>query len=329
MAGWPRVLLLAAALALSAGGSAHGQSVLQWSADFPRTDFAQRSIDFAEVVTYGRKDSIPPIDEPTFARLDEVSQIGDLEPVLSIGINGDFRAYPLQVLLFHEIVNDTVGGVPVVVSYCAFCNSGIVFDRRLDGEVLEFGNTGTYRHFGMVMYDKATQSWWQQFIGEAVVGDHLGKELVSVPARLESLARFRERAPDGQVLVPDQPGTRPYGQTPYGGYDRPVPPSVARDRFPYDIPADVNPMDRVVVVEDEAWTVDLIRDNGTLDAGELRLTWEAGQNSVHDQRVIAEGRDVGNIVVQRRTEGGFEDVRYDVSFAFTFAAFVPGGTLHR
>ena len=324
-----RGLFLALVVVVATGSPAAAQSVLQWSADFPRTDFGQRSIEFAEVVTYGRKDSIPPIDDPQFVALGEVSQIGDLEPVLSIGINGDFRAYPLQVLLFHEIVNDTVGGVPVVVSYCAFCNSGIVFDRRLDGEVLEFGNTGTYRHFGMVMYDKATQSWWQQFVGEAVVGELLGEELTAIPARLESLARFRERAPDGQVLVPDQPGTRPYGQTPYGGYDRPVPPSVARDRFPYDIPPGVNPMDRVVVVGDEAWTVDLVKAQGMVAAGDLRLTWEPGQNSVHDQRVIAQGRDVGNIIVQKQTDRGLEDVRYDVSFAFTFAAFVPDGTLHQ
>ncbi|MHA1570441.1 MAG: DUF3179 domain-containing (seleno)protein [Alphaproteobacteria bacterium] len=234
----------------------------------------------------------------------------------------------MQVLLFHEIVNDTVGGVPVVVSYCAFCNSGIVFDRRLGDEVLAFGNTGTYRHFGMMMYDKTTQSWWQQFIGEAVVGDFLGKRLASIPVRLESLAKFRERAPEGQVLVPNAPGTRSYGQTPYGGYDRPVPPSIARDRFPYDLPPGINPMERVVVVGDQAWTVALVRSHGEMLAGDLRLTWEPGQNSVHDQRVISQGRDVGNILVQHQTAAGLEDVRYDVSFAFSFAAFVPDGTLH-
>ena len=141
-------------LALSAllSWPAAAQTLLQWSEDFPRTDFAARSIDLGEVVTYGRKDSIPPIDDPQFVPVAQVTDIGDFEPLVSIGINGEFRAYPLRVLLFHEIVNDVVGGVPVVVSYCAFCNSGLVFDRRLDGEVLEFGNTGTYRHFGMVLY---------------------------------------------------------------------------------------------------------------------------------------------------------------------------------
>ncbi len=328
----PRFTPVLALFALFAAGPAGAQSLFQWTAAFPRTYFASRSIDLSEVVTYGPKDSIPPIDDPRFTPVADVTDIGDFEPVLSIGINGDFRAYPLRVLLFHEIVNDTVGDVPVVVSYCAFCNSGIVFDRRADGRVLEFGNTGTYRHFGMVLYDKATQSWWQQFIGEAVVGDLLGTRLESIPARLESLARFRERAPDGKLLVPNDPGSRQYGLTPYGGYDQPLP-SVARDRYPYDLPDGVEPLARVVVVDDQAWTVELVRSRGEIAAGNLRLTWEPGQNSVHDQRVISEGRDVGNILVQRQTETELADVRladvrYDVSFAFAFAAFVPDGTLH-
>ncbi len=323
-----RAQIVGSFLLFATAGAAMAQSVLQWTDDFPLTNFDERSIDLGEVVTYGRKDTIVPIDDPQFAPVSAVGTIGPLEPVLSIGIDGDFRAYPLQVLLFHEIVNDTVGGVPVVVTYCAFCNSGIVFDRRLDGEVLEFGNTGTYRRFGMMMYDKTNQSWWQQFIGEAVVGDFLGRQLASIPARLESFDKFRARAPEGQVLVPATPSARPYGVTPYPDFDQPVPPSVARSRFPYDMPEGINPMDRIIVVGDEAWTVALVRAKGELIAGDLRLTWEPGQNSVHDQRIIAEGRDVGNILVQRQTDDGLEDVRYDVAFAFTFPAFIPDGTLH-
>ncbi len=321
-----RTSVLALVVLIATTSSAIAQTVFRWSQDFPQTDFARRSIDLAEIVTYGSKDSIPPIDDPQFAPVTELTDIGPLEPVLSIGINGDLRAYPLQVLLFHEIVNDTVGGVPVVVSYCAFCNSGIVFDRRLDGQVLEFGNTGTYRHFGMMLYDKTTQSWWQQFIGEAVVGELLGRQLDSIPARLESFANFIERAPDGQVLVPSNRESRPYGQTPYRDYER-LPASAGDGRFSYDLPPGVDPMERVVVVDDQAWTVDLVRSRGEMTVSELQLTWEPGQNSVHDKRVIADGRDVGNILVQRQTDSGVEDVRYDVSFAFTFAAFVPGGTL--
>lgn len=121
--------------------------------------------------------------------------IGLKEPVLSIGINGDFRAYPLRILLWHEIVNDTVGGVPILVSYCPLCNSGVIFDRRVDGEVLRFGNTGRIRHFDMVMYDHNPESRWQQFLGEAIVGDMTGTRMKALPARLESLKNFIARAP--------------------------------------------------------------------------------------------------------------------------------------
>ncbi len=307
------------------------QSVFDWPKEFPLTNYAQRSIPFKEIVSDGAvRDSIPPVEDPQYIPAADATDVGDLEPVLSFDIDGDFRAYPIRILLFHEIVNDTVGGIPVLVSYCPLCNSGVVFDRRLDGDVLEFGNTGRIRHFDMVMYDKQTESWWQQFLGEAVIGDLTGKRLTPIPARLESLARFRERAPNGLLLVPNDPNARQYGTSPYVGMDStPLPRSISRLRYPYDLPPDIEPLARLVVVGDEAWTLALLREHGSVEAGDLRLTWEAGQNSIHDNRVIAEGRDVGNVVVQRQTEQGLEDVPYDVSFAFAFAAFVPDGVIHQ
>ncbi len=83
--------------------------------------------------------------------------------MISIDLNGDAGAYPLRILLWHEIVNDVVDGVPVLVSYCPLCNSGVVFDRRIEGKTLSFGNTGRIRYFDMLMYDHQTESWWQQF----------------------------------------------------------------------------------------------------------------------------------------------------------------------
>lgn len=297
-----------------------------WRPEFPLTDFSQTAIDFDEIVTDGpRRDQIPPIDAPQFLPAASFEGIGAQEPVLSIGINGDFRAYPLRILLWHEIVNDEIGGVPVLISYCPLCNSGVVFDRRLDDAVIEFGNTGRIRHFDMVMYDKATESWWQQFSGEAVIGDLTGKRLKPLPARLESVERFRARAPDGVVLVPNDEGARPYGQTPYVGMDRQ---RLPRSRFGFDLPREVEPVTRVVVVGEEAWLLENLQQAGRVESGDLVLTWEPGQNSIHDRGRIADGRDVGNVVVQRRLAGGLQDVPYDVSFAFAFSAFVPDGTLH-
>ncbi len=297
-----------------------------WVGEFPNTDFDQRSIEYDEIVTDGpRRDQIPPIDDPKFIPAAEATGIGTLEPVLSIGINGDFRAYPLRILLWHEIVNDVVGGVPILVSYCPLCNSGVVFDRRLNGAVIEFGNTGRIRHFDMVMYDKATESWWQQFLGEAIMGEALGDRMKPLPARLESLEKFIARAPDGKLLVPNDERARPYGDTPYVRMDSS---RLPRRRFGFDLPSEIEPVARVVVVGEQAWTLELVRDQGRIEQDDLIITWEAGQNSIHDTGKISSGRDVGNVIVQRRTDSGLEDVPYDVSFAFAFGAFIPDGELH-
>mgnify|MGYP000704630293 CR=1 FL=1 len=149
----------------------------------------------------------------------EVKNLADTEPVVRRIINGKARAYPLRILTWHEIVNDELGGVPVTVTYCPLCNSAIIFDRCLDGKVLDFGTTGKLRHSEMVMYDRQTESWWQQFLGQGIVGEMTGKQLVVIPSRLESFAEFKKRAPGSDVLVPNNPGRRNYGANPYAGYD--------------------------------------------------------------------------------------------------------------
>lgn len=318
------MLAALALVTLSLGAAAEGPK--DWRGEFPMTDFDRHSIDYGEIVSDGAtRDSIPPIDIPKFVPVAEVEDVGPFEPVLSIGISGDFRAYPLRVLLWHEIVNDVVGGVPVLISYCPLCNSGVVFDRRIGDKVLEFGNTGRLRHFDMIMYDKQTESWWQQFLGEALVGELTGKRMKTLPARLESLSRFRERAPAGKLLVPNDSQARLYGVTPYVRMDSTRTPL---SRFPYKLPEDVPPLARVVVVDGEAWTLRLLRQSKQFGRDDLVITWEPGQNSIHDAQVIAFGRDVGNVIVQRRTANGLEDIPYDVSFAFAFSAFFPDGTLH-
>lgn len=326
-----RLLSLAAGLAaLVLAGPVAAQDVFQFSREFPLTDFSKRSIPLSEIQASGtlRRGSFPTIYEPLFTTPeDALASVGPLEPVLSIGINGDFRAYPLQIMLWHELVNDVVGGVPVLVTYCPLCNSGVVFDRRLNDEVLTFDNTGRLRHLDMVIYDIDTESWWQQFLGESIIGANTGERLTPLPARLESLERFMERAPDGQVLIPPPDVSRPYGQSSHDGIDD-VPPALARDRYPFEMPGDVSPLERLVVIGEEAWRLSDLRSAGALEAGELTLTWVPGQNSAHDTALIANGRDVGNVVVQRKGDDGPEDVPYDVAFAYSFVAFVPQGTLH-
>ena len=319
-----RAIIVAVALGAALASPATAGGPAEWVREFPTTDSDNNSIDLDEIITDGpRRDSIPPIDEPLFVPAAE-AEIGPDEPVLSVIINGDARAYPLSMLLWHEIVNDTVGGVPILVSFCPLCASGVVFDRRKDGQRFDFGNTGRIRHYDMVMYDHQTESFWQQFLGEAIVGELTGVRLDPLPSRLESLDRFRARAPEGKLLVPNDPGIRQYGQTPYAGFEGASP----RIAFPYPLPDGIAPFDRVVIVGDEAWPLDLVRERQSIETDSFVISWQPGQNSMYDTRTIASGKDIGNVIVQRQGDDGPEDVVYDLSFAFAFGAFLPEGTLH-
>jgi len=295
-----------------------------WEREWPRTDFSKHSVAFDEIMSGGPpKDGIPSIDDPRFVPVDE-AELAPEEPVIGLTVNGDARAYPLRILMWHEIVNDEVGGIPVAVTYCPLCNTGIVFDRRLDGRLLEFGTTGKLRNSDLVMYDRQTESWWQQFLGEAIVGELTGELLEMIPSRMESFAKFKERAPDGRVQVPTNPGMRAYGRNPYTGYDSSARPFLYRGEMPENVP----PLARVVRVDDQAWALDLVREKGTIETGDLRLTWEPGQASALDSGTVAAGRDVGNVVVQQRAGDGWEDAVYSVDFAFAFHAFYPESPIH-
>ena len=291
-----------------------------WSGQGWSTDFSIHTVDYNEILSGGPpKDGIPSIDRPEFVAVSEMDDLDDMEPVMGLEINGDARAYPLRVLMWHEIVNDTVGDMPVTVTYCPLCNAALVFDRRIDGEADTFGTTGKLRNSDLVMYDRGTESWWQQFTGEAIAGQHTGSKLEPVPSRLESWKNFKARHPGGKVLVPNNPGMRTYGSNPYQGYD-------SLDRpflFSGALPTDIEPMARVVVVRDgiEPIAVSMlkVREEGPLERQGLTIAWEEGQASALDSGHISAGRDVGNITVQR--DGA--DVPYDVTFAFVAHAFLP------
>lgn len=318
----PAVLLCLALLLPSVPALADADA---WRAEWPRTDFSRHAVDLTEIRSGGPpKDGIPAIDAPRFAPAGAITDLAPTEPVIALALGGEARAYPLRILTWHEIVNDTLAGLPVAVTYCPLCNAAIAFERRVDGRELVFGTTGKLRHSDLVMYDRQTESWWQQYSGTAIVGALTGQQLTMLPVRIEAFERFRQRFPDGQVLVPNEPGLRPYGANPYVGYDG------ARLPFLYDgsLPQGIAPMAYVVVVGDDAWPLDVLRAQGRIAAGDLELSWEPGQNSALDQRLIAEGRDIGNVIVRRRIDGGFADIPHHVTFAFVFHAFQPDGRLH-
>lgn len=330
-------MLLAALTSTAANVALAEADPASWRAEWPRTDFSQHTVPLQEIRSGGPpKDGIPAIDKPRFEQLDAGAAAGwsagisNAEPVISLIVGGDARAYPLRVLIWHEIANDIVGGTPVAVTYCPLCNASLVFERTVEDRVLDFGTTGKLRNSDLVMYDRQTESWWQQFEGSAIVGAMSGKRLRLVPSRLESFGRFRQRFPNGQVLIPNNPAARAYGRNPYLGYDSSGFP------FLYDgsLPHGIEPMERVVAVETrpgdhEAWSLRLLRERGMIESGDIVLKWEAGQTSALDKATVSGGRDIGNVVVQRRQDGGLLDIPYDVTFAFAFHAFRPNSPIHK
>jgi hypothetical protein len=296
------------------------------------TDFSKKSIDLSEIQSGGPpKDGIPAIDEPVFQTALDVDWLDDPEPVIAVTIDGITRGYPIQVLMWHEIVNDELAGTPITVTFCPLCNTSIVFDRRVDGTVLDFGTTGNLRNSDLVMYDRQTESWWQQFGGEGIVGKHTGTKLERVPARIVAWKEFRETYPESEVLSRDTGFSRAYGSNPYVGYDDVTTPPF----FPVQGSDDnrLEPKERVVFAEvgDKAIAVPFSvlfekkRLETTIDGKNVVVTWKAGVASALDDGAISGGRDVGAATVTiDGTLAPFEE-----PFWFAVAAFRPDAEIVR
>ena len=323
-----RVILLGACFA---SGHAYAEPA-QWKVEGWKTNFDRKTVEWHEIQSGGPpKDGIPSIDDPLFVPASADTTLARTEPVIALEIGGEARAYPLRVLIWHEIVNDIIGGVPVIVTYCPLCNSAIVFERRVADRLLEFGTTGKLRNSDLVMYDRQTESWWQQFTGTAIAGEFVGTELKLVPSRLISFDEFRTRHRDGRLLVPREPGARAYGRNPYGGYDSTATPFL----YQGDLPKGIEPMARVIVVRADRTkplvvTLEHVREAGAVVIGDIEVTWRAGQASAIDDAEIAKGRDIGTVdVVQVEPGGERKPVAYDVTFAFVAHAFHPESSIIR
>ena len=203
----------------------------QLLATWPDTDFSRSSVDFREILSGGvPKDAIRAIDSLRFAPIAEAAHLVGTEPVIGLIVDGVAKAYPLNILIRHEIVNDVIAGVPVAVTFCPLCNTSVVFDARVEDRTLQFGVSGNLRNSDLIMFDRQTESWWQQFTGEAVVGELTGTRLRMLPSRLESWDDFRARAPRGaQVMIPNGGS---YGRNPYAYYDTAARPFRTRGRSP-------------------------------------------------------------------------------------------------
>lgn len=312
-----RRLGLAAALLLWATGSLADAD--RFRAGWPITDFTRRAVDLGEVISGGPpRDGIPAILDPTFRPASAETRLDDREPVLTCDPgDGPARAYPIRYLMWHEIVNDVIGGRPVAVTFCPLCNTAMAFDARLDGRTLTFGVSGLLRHSDMIMYDHETESWWQQAMGEGIAGEMTGRALTLLPTWMEGWAAFRAAQPDG--LVMDEPDwARDYGTNPYRSYDTTRPFLYSGADPPHGIP----PLEHVVRVGDRASPLTRLSREGRIAEAGVTLTWTAGQASALDTARIADGREVGKVRVQ---DAAGRDLPHDIPFAFAFHAFHPQG----
>lgn len=311
--------ILAFVLMVLAGGAWADPNF--WRHEWPETNFEKTSVEnWVEILSGGPpKDGIPALSDPAFLAVADEGRLTDREPVIALEIQGQTpRAYPIRYLMWHEIVNDVVGDMPVAVTFCPLCNSGITFDRRVEQGVLTFGVSGKLRNSDMVMYDRETQSWWQQAIGEAIVGDLTGTELRTLPSWMESWGEFKARNPDGIVM--DQPNfQRNYGENPYVRYDSSSRPFLYSGEMP---PHGIAPLARVIRVGDRAWPMARLAEEGRVAEDGVVLSWAAGQASALDAALIGQGRDVGTVRV--RDEAG-NDLPHDVMFSFAYHAFWPDG----
>ncbi len=299
--------------------------------DWPGQDWSRHTVPFGQIVRgCGARDCIVALDAPgavstsgpygvaRFAPVDAVDYADNL-PVAVLRIGDTARAYPLHILTFHEIVNDEVAGVPVVASFCPLCNTALAFERRVEGAVLDFGVSGNLRHSDLIMWDRQTETWWQQATGEGIVGHHAGVQLQPLSMSVLSFGDFRHAFPEADILTEDTEFSFIYGNNPYIAYDTATAPRFFARSLDRRLPA----LERVLTLS--AKGLDVVVPFSTLRevslatvelAGtEVVVLWAAGTLSPLDEFEIATSRDVGSGAAYLPEAGGR---------SLTFAPAAPG-----
>ena len=265
------------------------------------TDFCQSIVDFNEILVGNpTKDGIPSLTDPDMESIESAADwLSQRSPVIALEIEGEARAYPLAILIWHEIANDEIAGQPIAVTFCPLCNSAVTFARTVDGEVLDFGVSGLLRNSDLIMFDRRSESWWQQLTGEALVGAYAGTMLDIVPSQVISFGSFAARYPDGLVISRETGHNRRYGVNPYGDYDsQPGRPFLYRGEID---PRLDSPVDRVLaaIVGDVAvaYPFDALRAerviNDVVADTPIVIFYQGGVASALGDRFIDNARDTG------------------------------------
>lgn len=302
-------LLLLPVLLTGAQNSADNCTPSRFQSQWGNTDFCNSSIDFDTVISGGPpRDGIPAVDNPLMETVDEAQRwLVEQSPVIAVEIDGEARAYPQAILMWHEIANDEIADVPVAVTFCPLCNSSLVFDRRFDGQVLTFGVSGVLRNSDMVMFDRETETWWQQFLGQGIAGEYNDELLDIIPSQVVGFGQFADQYPDGLVMSRDTGIGRSYGVNPYSGLDDGDTPVTSLFRGDYD--SRLPDRSRVMAVDLEgviiAYPFGVLRDEIVIhdSIGEIEVVafWQPGVASSLDTREIDAGRDIGTAALYDRT----------------------------
>ena len=300
-----------------------------------KTDLENRNIELNELRALLKRDAIPPIDKPEFWDSKKAFKTYFTnEPVTVVESNGEAKAYPHSILMFHEIVNDNIGGTPVSITYCPLCNSALVFNRNVQFEeidyLLDFGTSGMLRKSNLVMWDRQTETWWQQLSGTGIVGKLAGAELNFIPSMILSLKEYFETYPDGLVLSTKTgsiTNKNRYGTNPYVDYD-----DLENDAprlFFEEVDPRLPAMERVIHVPaddvDKVYPYSLIQQdhiiNDKLGSETIVLFHEFGNLSVLDEKDISKSKDLGSVTVFNR------DVDNEIlSFKFSDNTFIDEQT---
>ncbi len=297
------------------------------------TDFCQSIVDFSEIlVGHPVKGGIPSVTDPALETIAQASAwLRNRSPVIALEIEDEARAYPLAILMWHEIANDEIAGMPIAVTFCPLCNSSITFDRRVNGEALDFGVSGLLRNSDLIMFDRQSETWWQQLTGEGLAGEHAGVLLDIVPSQVIGFGSFAERYPDGLVMSRETGFQRQYGVNPYSNYDsQPGRPFLFRGEIDPRLDSAVDHVLAAIIGESaKAYPFEILRTerviNDRIGDTPIVVFFQSGVASALGDSVIDNARDIGTAGMYQSSFDG-EVLRFTANDDGNFTDDVTGST---